>query len=133
MAWWRRAWPRGDEGQAAVELALALPIVVLLVLAVVQVVLVGRDQVAVVDAAREGARAASRASGTGADPVAAGSQAARAAAGGLEAPRLSVAVALGPVNVTVTVSYRSPTDVPFAGRLLPDIDLHATVVMRREP
>ena len=51
-------WRRGDEGQAAVELALVLPLVVALLLAVVQVGLIVRDQVLVVHAAREAAREA---------------------------------------------------------------------------
>ena len=48
----------GERGQAALEFALCLPILALLLLALVQVGLVVCDQVAVVHAAREGARAA---------------------------------------------------------------------------
>ena len=48
----------GDEGQAAVELALVLPLVALLLLALVQVGLVVRDQILVIHAAREAAREA---------------------------------------------------------------------------
>src|SRR5207247_8954779 len=47
-----------DDGQAAVELALVLPLVALLLLVLVQVGLVVRDQVLVVHAAREAAREA---------------------------------------------------------------------------
>ena len=47
------------RGQATVELALVLPLVVFGLLAILQVGLVVRDQVAVVHAAREAARAAS--------------------------------------------------------------------------
>ena len=47
-----------DRGQSTVEVALLLPFVALLLLAVVQVGLVARDQVLVVHAAREAARAA---------------------------------------------------------------------------
>jgi len=61
----RRA--RGTAGQAAVELALALPVVVLLLLGMLQVALVGRDQLAIELAAREAARAAA----VSADPAAA--------------------------------------------------------------
>ena len=57
----------GERGQAAVELALALPVVVLLLLGMLQVALVGRDQLAIELAAREAARAAA----VSADPVAA--------------------------------------------------------------
>ena len=49
---------RGDGGQASVELALVLPLVVLLLLAVVQLGLLVRDQILVVHAAREAAREA---------------------------------------------------------------------------
>ena len=51
--------PRRDRGQATVELALALPLLCVLLLAVVQVAVVARDQLAVQLAAREAARAAS--------------------------------------------------------------------------
>ena len=54
----RRAAITSDRGQASVELALLLPIVVLLLLAVLQVGLVARDVVLVTHASREAARAA---------------------------------------------------------------------------
>ena len=60
--------PRGDRGQAMVETALVLPLVVLFLLAVVQVGLVVRAQVLVTHAAREAARAAA----VDPDPAAAG-------------------------------------------------------------
>lgn len=47
-----------DEGSAAVEFALVLPLVLLVLLAVVEVALVARTQIEVVNAAREGARQA---------------------------------------------------------------------------
>ena len=47
-----------DRGQSTVEFALVLPLVVMVLLLVVQVGLVVRDQVLVVHAAREAARAA---------------------------------------------------------------------------
>ncbi|MGA1052784.1 MAG: TadE family protein, partial [Ilumatobacteraceae bacterium] len=57
----------GDRGQATVEFALVLPVAALLVLGIVQVVAVARDQLTVEYAAREAARAAAVA----ADPAAA--------------------------------------------------------------
>ena len=48
----------GERGQAAGELALVLPLLVLLLLAIAQVTLVARDQILVVHAARAGAREA---------------------------------------------------------------------------
>ena len=52
-----RRWG-GEGGQSTVELVLLIPVVVLALLLVLQVALVARAQVLVVDAAREGARAA---------------------------------------------------------------------------
>jgi hypothetical protein len=106
---------------------LALPIVVVLLLALVQVTLVVRDQVAVVHAAREGARAAAV---TGAS-AAEGEAAARHSTS-LDGSRLSVDIAMGP-EIRATVRYRSPTVVPIVGRLLGDVTVQATAVMRAEP
>ena len=50
----------------------------------------------------------------------------------LEPGRLSVEVAMG-TEVRATVRYRSPTDVPLVGRLLGDVTVQATAVMRAEP
>ena len=117
--------PPDERGQATVELALVLPVVVLLLLAVVQVALVGRDQVAVAHAAREAARAAA------VDPAPeAAVRAARAVVPGATVevgPRPAVG---GQVRVTVTVVVH--TDVPFVGPLVPDPELTATAVMRVE-
>jgi Flp pilus assembly pilin Flp len=115
--------PRREErGQAAVELALALPLVALLLLAVVQVGLVVRDQVLVTHAAREAARAAA---------VGSPARDAALAGSGLRADRLVVEVRRGEL-VRVTVRYRSPTDLPLVGPLLPDLDLWAKAAMRTE-
>ncbi len=116
-----------ERGQAALELALCLPILALLLLALVQVAVVVRDQVAVVHAAREGARAAAVTGAGPADGVAAARTAAR-----LEPGRLDVDASRGE-SVRVTVRYRSPTDIPLVGRLVGDVTLRATAVMRSEP
>ena len=120
---------RRDRGQAVVELALTFPLVVLLLLAIVQVGLVVRDQILVVHAAREAARAGV----VDADPNAPR----RAAIGssGLDPHRLSVDSGdRGPVGSTlrVVVRYRSPTEVPVLGALLPDVGLRAVTTMRVE-
>jgi Flp pilus assembly protein TadG len=120
---------RGSEGQAAVELALALPLVAVLLLALVQLGLLVRDQVLVVHAAREGVRQAA---------VDAASDAARRAAtasSGLKADRLDVSVSgrgAPGSRVRVTVHYRAPTDVPLVGAALGDIDMAASATMRVE-
>ena len=130
-----RAWPAGrppagaagdDRGQAAVELALALPVVVLLLLGMLQVALVGRDQLAVELAAREAARAAA----VSADPLAA----ARLAAERVTTLRpVQVAVTTTATAVTVTVTHPSATDVAMIGRVIGDVELRATVTMALEP
>jgi Flp pilus assembly protein TadG len=125
----RRALP-GDRGQATVEFALVLPVIVLVVMLVLQVGLVVREQVLVSHAAREGARAAAV---SDADRVAAARTAVERAAA-LDAQRLTETVLLldGGRTVRVTVGYRSVTDLPLIGLLVPDVDLDATVVMQVE-
>lgn len=115
-----------DRGQATVEFALALPLVAVLVLGIVQLVVVARDQLAVELAAREAARAAAVA----ATPEAAATAAANAAVG-LDA--LEVAVVASATTVTVTVRHAAETNVPLVGVLIADVDVEATVTMQREP
>jgi Flp pilus assembly protein TadG len=112
-----------------VELALVLPAVCAVVLLAVQVVLLGRDRLLVVHAAREAARAAA----VDPRPAAAARQAALAA-GPLDAGRLTVQASTRerPGMVVVRVRFRSATDVPLVGPLLPDADLRATAAMRVE-
>ncbi len=114
------------RGQAAVEFAIALPLVAILMLGIVQVVLVVRDQLAVELAAREAARAASVA----ASPGSAATQAAHAAT---TLRPLSVDTRVQGDRVTVTVAFASTTDVAMIGRLIGDVTVSAEVTMRREP
>jgi hypothetical protein len=111
-----------------VELALALPLVFVVLLAAVQVLLVGRDQLAVVHAAREGARAAAVA----ADVTGEGTRAATAASG-LDTDRLSIAVHDDGDRVTVVVRYTAPTNVPLVGALVGDVVVTGRATMRAEP
>ena len=117
---------RDDRGQAAVELALVFPLVVVMVLAVVQVALIARDQVVIELAAREAARAAS----VSADPHGAALSAARAAT---SLHPLQVSVDTSARTVTVTVSYVNTTDAPLIGNALGDVTLTATATMHLEP
>jgi hypothetical protein len=120
---------RHERGQATVEAALVLPLVVLLLLAVIQVGLLVRAEVLVTHAAREAARAAA----VDPDPQAAARAAALATT--LDAQRLTVRVAGrgGPGSrVRVDIDYRAPTDVPLVGGLLGDVTLHASATMRVE-
>lgn len=114
-----------ERGQATVEFALLLPVLVLALLAVLQVALVVRDHIAVVHAAREAARAAS----VDPDPA----RAVRAAHRTL--PDAEVHVGPRPEvggSITVEVSYTSRTDLPLVGALFPDPTLESRVVMRVE-
>lgn len=117
---------RRADGQATVELAFALPVVVLALLLVIQVALVARAQILVVNAARAGARAAA----VGESP-----QGAAAATPGLAPGRVVVSSTGGGAPgsmVTVTVRYRAATDVPLVGGLLGEPTLEASVAMRVE-
>lgn len=119
----------GERGQAAVELALVLPLVAALLLALVQVGIVVRAQVLVTHAAREGARAAAVDPAPDAGPVAA------RASSGLDADRLAVTVSgRGDAGsrVEVDVVYDLATDVPLVGDLLADVELSARATMRVE-
>ncbi len=118
-----------DRGQSTVEVALLLPFVALLLLAVVQVGLVARDQVLVVHAAREAARAAA------VDPADAAARDAAASAADLAPERLSVQVSsrgAAGSRVEVTVRYRSGTGVPLVGRLVGDVEVTGRATMRVE-
>lgn len=115
-----------DRGQATVELALALPLVVMLALGVVQLVVVARDQLAVELAARDAARAASVA----ADPATA---ARAAAAGAVRLDELDVTVSDDGDVVTVVVTHRTSTDVPLVGLFVADVEVSARVSMLRDP
>jgi hypothetical protein len=98
----------------------------MLVLGLVQVALVARDQLAIELAAREGARAAA----VSAAPAAA----ARAAVERATTIRpVGVDVAVGASTVTVTVSSVNHTDVAIVGGAIGDAELRASVTMALEP
>ena len=116
---------RGESGQATVEFALILPLVIFAALAIIQVGLVVRDHLAVVHAAREAVRAAS----VDPDPSSAVDAAHRTL------PHADVDVSPRPSvgeSITVEVRYRAVTDVPLVGVLFPDPVLHSRAVMRVE-
>jgi Flp pilus assembly protein TadG len=118
-----------DGGQATVELALVLPLVALLLLALVQAALVVRDQILVTHAAREAVRAAA----VDADPAA--PDLAARVAGPLAADGLSVEVSgRGRVGsrVRAVVRYRTPSRLPLVGRLIGDLVLSDSATMRVE-
>jgi len=123
----RRA--RGDGGQASVELALVLPLVMILLLAVVHLGLLVRDQILVVHAAREAAREAA------VDPAADAPRRAAVASSTLTDSRMTVtSTGRGAPGsrVRVEVTYRSSTGVPLLGAAVGDLTLRASATMRVE-
>jgi Fe2+ transport system protein FeoA len=113
------------RAQSTVELALVVPLIVVLVLLLFQGALLVREQVLTVNAAREAVREAS---------VGGGGERVRAAAlNVLDGAHVEV-VRRGRVGepVEVRVRYRFETAVPLIGPLLPDVDLVASAVMRAE-
>ncbi|WP_420451571.1 TadE/TadG family type IV pilus assembly protein [Ilumatobacter sp.] len=121
----RRRAVDDERGQAAVEFAIALPLVVVVVLAVVQVGVSVRNQLAVEAAARAGARAAA-ASAHGAV------SATRAASGAIDLP-IEVSVRTSGDSVTVTVTHVDPTDVAIIGAAIGPVTHTASATMAIEP
>ena len=119
----------GARGQATVEFALVMPLLVLFLLLLVQVALVVRSNLLVVHAAREGARAAA------VDGRPDAVRAAILAAPGLDPGRLRWTVGARTTGrpVRVTVRYRVPTEVPLVGRLLGEPEVSASMSMLAEP
>jgi len=120
----------GDEGAAAVEFALVLPILVVLLFGIIEFGMVFDAQLQVTHAAREGARMAS-VGGNVASAVAAQTS-------GLVASRLSVVGPLAKGGASdprgfyyeVTVNYTYPLDIPLWGER--DLHLTSTAQMRKE-
>lgn len=115
---------RAERGQATVELALALPVVLLALALVVQVALLARDRVAVVHAARAAARAAV------VDPtVGTATRAARASGGALSAAAVQLDGDPSPGGLLgVTVTAR-PTTVPLVGHVVAGVQLRERLVV----
>ena len=116
---------RGAErGQSTVELALALPVVLLALALVVQVALLARDRVAVVHATRAAARAAV------VDPtVGAATRAARSAGGPVGAASVQLDGDTAPGGLLgVTVTAR-PTVVPLVGHVVARVQLRERLVV----
>lgn len=117
---------RGEQGQATVELALALPMVLLALLAVVQAGLVVAGHVRTVHAAREAARAVAVDGGPGVAEAA-------VATAGAEGCSTSVSRPAEPgATLTVVVTCPIVTDVPVIGPLVPDPTVRSRASMRVE-
>ena len=123
-----------DDGQATVEAALTLPIVLIALLLIVQVGIVVRDALALAQAAREGARAAA-VSADDDDAYAAIER----AAGPLDAGRIEVE--LSPAEgqrergnaVTVELAYLERLSIPIVSRIVSlDLPLRASATTQLE-
>ncbi|NLA34570.1 MAG: hypothetical protein GX868_02655 [Actinobacteria bacterium] len=111
------------------ELALILPVVVIVVLAVFQVLVVARDAASLTAATRSAARAAI----VGAEGDELRSAALRERR--LVPTRLVVTRSGGSVSgelTSVSATYRAPTNVPIVGRLVGDITLQERFVVQVE-
>ena len=95
-------------------------------LAAVQITIVIRGQLAVTNAAREAARAAS----VSANPSAAATVTAGDA---VSLDDLEVNTSAGRSTVRVVVRARVPTDVPLVGSLIGDVTVSASATMAGEP
>ena len=102
-----------------------MPLLCLLLLGIVQIAVVVRDQLVAIEAARVGARAAA----VSADPATAAEAAVQHAVS-LPA-RVSTRTHDG--YITVTVAITNLTDVPLIGVLMPNVDLRGSATMILEP
>ena len=116
---------RNERGQAAVEFALALPLIVVVILAVAQLGVSVRNDVAVALAAREAARAAAVSAHSNISAEAAARRA-------VNLP-MSVSVIETADSVTATVSYVDNTDIAIIGAAIGPITHTASVTMSIEP
>ena len=126
----RRARAHGDGGQASVEVALLLPLLVVLLLVILQIGLLGRDVVLVTHASREAARAAA------VDPDPGAAVAAARAVGRARRRRLTVAVT---GRRGRRLAGRGHGDLPrraprcrWSARLLGDRTIRSSTTMRVE-
>lgn len=116
-----------QRGQATVELALLLPIVALILLAVVQVALIAGDQVLAVHAARAGARAVA------VHPdVAVARSAATEAVGGRRRVQVRLGGDLRPGGLAEVSVVMRPRMLPILGRLLTRIEIDERLAVRVE-
>jgi uncharacterized membrane protein len=125
---------RNDAGQATLEAALSLPIVLIALLLIVQVGIVVRDVLALQQAAREGVRAAAV---LGDDDRA--EDATRRSAGPLDGERIEIRISPSAGErrtgdaVLVDLRYVDRLSIPIVSRIVSlDLPLRATATMRAE-
>jgi Flp pilus assembly protein TadG len=116
---------RPERGQATVELAVVLPVVVVLLLLVAQVGLLVRDRVLVVHAARAAARAVA------VEPMpSAATAAARPVLGGRAAVHLGGDT--GPGGLATVTVVAEPVRLPVVGVAMGGLRLRESLVVRVE-
>lgn len=123
---------RNQQGQAATEFALVLPILALLLFGIIQLGVVFNHYVTVTDAVRAGARKAA-VSRHQSDPVGTAANAVRSSAPNLDQAQLAVAVNSTwqqGTDVTVTASY--PFQVSLLGFVVTSGQLTSTTTERVE-
>jgi len=125
---------RTEDGQAATELALVLPILLVILMAIAQFGILFNNYITLTDATRTGARKAAVSRFTGDQGTAAG-LAVRAAASNLTPSKLSVSVTsddwtLPGSDVVVTATY--PYDLNILGWVIQSGNLTSTTKERLE-
>ena len=131
---------KNEQGQAVVEFAVILPVLLLILFAILQFGVVFNNYIQVTAAAREGARkaAVSRTAGNCAAVQALATSAARTAAPGLDQSKMAVTVTATCTNnayapgtdTKVTVTY--PYAISIIGRVVASGNLSSATTMREE-
>jgi len=116
---------RLDRGQATVEFALTIPVLVIALLGAIQVFVILVDRIHLVHVTRDAARAAS----VGDDPRSAAEMVIDRSFPDRE---ISLTVSTSDDVVTVEMVLSNPTDVPIIGRFLPDVELRESLSMLAE-
>lgn len=116
----------GQGGQATVELALVLPVVMTVAILVIQLGLLARDRVLTVHAAAIAARSVA------VDPT---GDAARSVLDDIDGSgRFSVSIGgdIAPGGIAIVTVTSPPTTVPIVGRLLSSVELRERLAVRVE-
>ncbi|MGA1508123.1 MAG: TadE/TadG family type IV pilus assembly protein [Ilumatobacteraceae bacterium] len=116
---------RLDRGQATVEFALTIPVLVIALLGAIQVFVILVDRIHLVHVTRDAARAAS----VGDDPRSAAEMVINRSFPDRE---ISLTVSMSDDVVTVEMVLSNPTNVPIIGRFLPEVELRESLSMLAE-